>query len=385
MPPFEMSPLALLLVLAQNPPAGPQVAPAGPAPAGPSNGPPAASSNASARANGSGSAADYGMVDQVVQIVNEDMMTQRKFVTAMRMQNRGKPIASVEERNRLEQEVHEISVKAALRVQAGQDMGLDPAQVDRNARSYIEDQRARFGQEKFADLLQQSGMTLYEYQEWIRDRLYSTFWENYVTGSGSLGQGSRPSRDRYVRPGYMRYRYEQCVDNPDHLGEIGGHDQLVVVQQLILDPKAPTVGGLDAARTLAEDLRRRILGGEEMTGLVDLYGAGAKVNHGISEPPFVESRLSKIDPTLGAFVAESKPGDVSEVQEFKIRDHDLVRIVRFVDRLPVVVPQLTSLEVQKMLEKGVKTEISEWRKEQAYNVLYRSSYVWPSTYEAPPR
>ena len=319
---------------------------------------------------------DLRMVDQPVQIVNEDMMTQRKFVTAMRFQNRGKPIANAEERDRLEQEVHAISVKAALRVQAGQDMGLDPAQVDRNARSYIEDQRARYGQEKFAELLQASQMTLYEYQEWIRDRLYSTFWENYVTGTGSLGQGSRPSRDRYVRPGFMRYRYEQCVESPELLHQIGGQDQSVIVQQLILDPKAPSVGGLEAARTLAEDLRRRILGGEDMTALVDLYGA-SKANHGISEPPFVESRLAKIDPTLGAFIAASKPGDLSEVQEFKIRDHDLVRIVRFIDRLPVVVPQLTSLDTQKLIEKGLRTDMAEWRKEQAYSVLFRSSYVWP--------
>jgi hypothetical protein len=384
-----MSPLALFLALAQSPPAGPQAAPAGP-----SNAPAASSSNASARANGASSASDLGMVDQVVQIVNEDMMTQRKFVTAMRMQNRGKPPQSLEERARLEQEVHEISVKAALRVQAGQDMGLDPAQVDRNARSYIEDQRAHFGQEKFAELLQQSGMTLYEYQEWIRDRLYSTFWENYVTGTGSQGQGSRPSRDRYVRPGSMQYRYEQVVENPELLHQIGGHDQSVIVQQLILDPKSlpqlgvdpksPPASGLEAARAIAEDLRRRILGGEDMTALVDLYGA-SKTNHGISEPAFVESRLSKIDPTLGAFVAQSKPGDVSEVQEFKIRDHELVRIVRFVDRLPMVVPQLNSLDVQKMLEKGMRTEMAEWRKEQAYNVLFNSSYVWPAKYEAPPR
>jgi hypothetical protein len=372
-----MSLLALLLVLTQSPPAN-----AREAQAGPSNGPNPSSSRlangpnppANAPANGAAPAAETAMVDQVVQIVNEDMMTQRKFVIAMRMQNRGRPPANVEERDRLEQEVHAISVKSALRVQAGQDMGLDPAQVDRNARAYIEDMRARMGQAEFADQLQKSQMTLYEYQEWIRDRLYSTFWENYVTGTGSLGQGTRPSRDRYVRPGFMRYHYDQCVDHPELLYQIGGHDQSVIVQQLILDPKSS--GGPEATHAQAEDLRRRILGGEDMTGIVDLFGA-TKANHGISEPPFVESRLAKIDPTLGAFVAASKPGDVSEVQDFKIRDHDLVRVVRLVDRLPVIVPELSSLEVQKQIEKELKADMAEWRKDQAYNVLFRSSYVWP--------
>jgi hypothetical protein len=48
----------------------------------------------------------------------------------------------------------------------------------------------------------------------------------------------------------------------------------VILQQLILDPKE--VGGVDAAKTLAGDLRRRILGGEDMSELVERYGASRR-------------------------------------------------------------------------------------------------------------
>jgi len=327
--------------------------------------------------NGGSRTADLHLLDEVVQIVNEEMLTSRKFIRAMYMENRGKPFASEEERMRLEQRVHENSVKYALRIQAGQDMGLDAAQVDREARAYIERRRDELGPVEFADMLRRSSMTLFEFQEWIRDRLYSDFWENYITGTGSIGQDARTSRDRYVRPGQLAFRYGQCIEHPELLHEIGGRYQSVVLQQLILDPRLASDPA--AQRIQAEDLRRRILDGEDMSELVDRYGfESSKRNHGVIEPNPVEKMIARADPTLGAFVAGAKPGDLSEVMEVKARDRTLLRIVRLVDRLPAVVPELSAIEVQKKLEKGLRTDLSNWRLDQAFRVLYRSSYVWPT-------
>jgi hypothetical protein len=320
--------------------------------------------------------AESRVVDEVVQIVNEDMLTSGTFLRAMRIENQGKPIPR-DQAGRIEQKVHENSVKYALRIQAGQDMGLDPAQVDREARAHIEDMRDKMGPTEFAETLRRSSMTLYEYQEWIRDRLYSSFWENYITGSGSVGQGARPSRDRFVRPGFVRFRYQQCLEHPQLLPEIGGRDQSVILQQLILDPKE--VGGVDAAKTLAGDLRRRILGGEDMSELVERYGA-LKANHGMNEP-HPEALIAKADPALGIFIAEAKPGELSEVQEFTARGRTGVRIARLIERLPAVVPELSSIEVQKKLAQGARKDLSDWRLDQAFKVLFRASYVWSPSEE----
>lgn len=374
------STLALVLALAQGPPANGGSPTNGTAPTGgtaPANGSSPAGDDPPA--SGSPSAADLHPYDEVVQIVNENMLTKRTFIRAMYFESQGRGFADEREQMKSQQKVQENTVKTALRVQAGQDMGLDAAQVDREARNWIESRRELLGQDAFAEMLKKSSMTLYEYQEFIRDRLYSEFWENHITGSGPVGQGERQSRDRYVRPGYVLFRYREFVKHPEALQRIGGRDQSVVLQQLILDPKE--FGGLEGARTMAADLRRRIQDGADMSELVDRYAA-LKTNHGIADP-HPEALVAQADPGLAGFVSEAKPGDLSEVLEFTTKGRTGVRIVRLVDRLPALVPEITSIDVQKKLEKGLKTELSEWRKDQAYRVLYRSSYVWPSSEDRP--
>ncbi len=325
-------------------------------------------------ASGASAAADQKVYDEVVQIVNENMLTKRTFIRAMYFESQGHGFANEREQMKSQQKVQANTVKTALRVQAGQDMGLDPAQVDREARNWIESRRELLGHDAFAEMLKKSSMTLYEYQEFIRDRLYSEFWENHVTGSGPVGQGERQSRDRFLRPGYVLFRYREFVKHPEALQRIGGRDQSVVLQQLILDPKE--FGGVEGARTMAADLRRRILDGWDMSELVDRYAA-LKTNHGIADP--LPEALVATDPGLAGFVSDAKPGDLSEVLEFTNKGRTGVRIVRLVDRLPALVPEISSIDVQKKLDKDLKTELSEWRKDQAYRVLYRSSYVWPSS------
>ena len=317
-------------------------------------------------------------LDRVVQIVNEDSLTSLTFLRAMRMENDWKPFANENEFRRSEQRVRDNSVRYALKIQGGQDMGLDPNEIERRTKSFVDDTRERMGAAEFAEMLHKRSITLFEYHEWVKDQIFSRFWENYVTGSGSLGQ-ARQSRDRYVRPGYIGFRYRECVGHEELLPEIGGSGRRVVVQQLLIDPNA--AGAPDASgaaltsRALAEDLRARIAGGEDMSELVDRYGA-SKANHGISDPPFLEARLAKLDPALAAFVAASEPGALSEVEEFRIKDKTFWRVVRFLERRPAVVPDFASVEVQKKLEEGVKTYLSEWRLDQALKTSFRSSYVW---------
>ncbi len=269
-------------------------------------------------------------------------------------------------------------MKDALQVQAGQDMGLDPAQVDRQVRDWITRLKEKKGSAEFAGGLKESGLTLFEFQDMQRDELLAMFWDNYITGNGSVG-AARQSRDRFVRPGYLQYAFRECLKHQELLPVIGGHEQSVVLQLLHVDPKSS--GGLDPSRTLAEDLRRRIADGEDMGDLVEKYDAShdSKQKRGIIDP-LRESSLLQADPALGAFVAEAKPGDVSQVQEHKSKGLTYWRIVRLVERSPAVVPDLASTEVQKKLDKRVKEDLEGWRREQAFKLLYRTSYVWPAEY-----
>jgi hypothetical protein len=358
-----------VLSLAQDP---------APAPQGPVQGPePPPSSSAPAEAPAATpEPEDWHELDEPVHIVNEDMLTWRKLQREMWRRNHVRPFHTQADAQESEKELRVESVKSALQVQAGQDMGLDPAQVDRQVKDWIARMMEKKGPVEFAEALKEEGLTLYEFQDQQKDRLLAMFWDNYITGNGSVG-AARQSRDCYVRPGSLQYAFHECIKHQELLPVIGGHAQSVVLQLLMIDPQAN--GGADASRALAEDLRQRILDGEDMGALVERYDATevSRQRRGLTEP-LREAGLMQARPDVGAFVAGAKPGDVSPVLEYTSKGHTYLRIVRLVDRNAAVVPDLGSTEVQKKLDKRVKEDLANWRREEAFKVLYRSSYVWPN-------
>jgi hypothetical protein len=320
-------------------------------------------------------ASDAGWRDlnRVAQIVNEEMLTSRAIVHSIVRENQRRHFANEGEAQEAETQFRLDHVKAALAVQAGQDLGLEPAQVDRRVKDYLERMKEELqGSAGMAAYLKNKDMTLLEEQDQDRDMLYARFWSNYVTGEGPVGD-ARQSRDRFVSPSYMRYSYRQCLEHPERLREIGGKGQEVVLQQLDIDPQS--AGGPEQGRALAEELRRRIVDGEDMGDLVERYGA-MKNRRGMNEP-LEESRLRRFDSAVGAFLVEAKPGDVSDVMEYKRKDSMRFRIWRLVERTTAVVPDLTVFVVQKRLADRIQKDLSDWRREQAYGVLSRASYVWP--------
>lgn len=355
---------------------------AAPAPQGPVQGPePPPASSAPAETPASAATPgpeDWHDLDELVHIVNEDVLTLRKLEREMWRRSHGGHFRTPAEAQEAERELRVDSIKSALEVQAGQDMGLDPAQVDRQVKDWIGRMMEKKGPVEFAEALKEEGLTLFEFQDQQKDRLLAMFWDNYITGSGSVG-AARQSRDCYVRPGSLQYAFRECIKHQELLPVIGGHAQSVVLQLLLIDPQSN--GGMDASRALAQDLRQRILDGEDMGALVERYDAteASRQRRGLTEP-LREIDLTKAWPDVGAFVAGAKPGDVSDVLEYTSKGRTLWRIVRLVDRNAAVVPDLGSTDVQKMLDKRVKKDLADWRREEAFKVLYRSSYVWPSEY-----
>ena len=63
-------------------------------------------------------------------IVNEEMLTARTLLRDLARINRRRPLADESEWREAEREVRTERVKDALRVQAGQDLGFDPAEVE---------------------------------------------------------------------------------------------------------------------------------------------------------------------------------------------------------------------------------------------------------------
>ena len=338
----------------------------------PPQGPPPAAEPASEAAD------DWHDFDQVILVINEDMLTSRSLQREFFHAIRSNPVKDEAERREKVREIHVEHVKSALQVQAGQDMGLDPKEIDRRVKDYIDRRKEDVGSDVFAANLKESSLTLYEFQDIVRDRLYALFWDNYVTGNGTVGQG-RQERDRFIRPGYLSYCYRKCLENPQFLSVIGGKEQTVVLQQLFLDPDS--AGGAEKGRALAEDLRQRILEGTDMGDLVERYDERkeSKSSRGMTEP-LMESRVRQFGPGIGEFITGAKPGDVSPVLEYKAKSHTFLRIVRLVERSPAVVPELSGAEVQKNLTTFARKDWEKQRRDQAIRDLFHASYVWPPEY-----
>lgn len=321
-------------------------------------------------------AADEGWkaLDRVVIIVNDEILTQRDIGRELWLIDKRQGLNDDEARVE-EKRIRARRVREMIRVQAGQDMGLPAAQVERSARDYIERDLDRFGssQEK-ARHLQEMDMTFREREEQVKDAFYARAWDNYVTGEGAVAADGRPSRDRFVRPGYLGFAWNTFVERPELMPRIGGKPQTVVLHYVLVDPRA--VGGEEQGRALALQIRQRVVEGEDMRDVVEKQGGGA-LRQTLTEP-LEEVPLARLYPEIGRFLADAKPGDLSDVLSYRGKDRDLLQIVRLVERTAAVAPDFGSAEVQQRIADRVRDDLAEWRLEMAYRIVLRDSYVWPS-------
>lgn len=313
-------------------------------------------------------------LDRVVVIVNEDIFAQRALQKdLLRIKNK----QGLEGKNALQQAQNEVltqRVREKLWVQAGQDMGVDAAQVQRLVKNQLEGLEERYdGVVGLSEYLQSRDLDSNSAREQLEQDLYSDLYDRYITGSGPTALG-RISRDTYVRPGLLRFHYNTVLANRQGLAQISGQPQTVVLQFLILDPQQ--FDDLEKAHELAQQLRQRIVDGEDMGQLNDRYG-GAKRNQGLTEP-FDEARVAQVDAAIGEFLRDARPGDVSEVMEYRTGDRSTWRIVRLVDRTPAQIPEFESVKVQKSLLRTIEDVRREYRREEAFKRLIKGSYIWPS-------
>jgi hypothetical protein len=270
-------------------------------------------------------------------------------------------------------------VMRALEVQAGQDMGLDPKLVTRQVSDNVEMlTRERFkGVAGLADYMQSKDIDSIELREQLKNQIYAEIWEKSITGEAAV-PGSRISRDRFVRPGILKYYYENGIQQPENVEQIGGKQQEVVLQYLFIDEAQ--YGGAEQARGMLTTLRQRIVDGEDMSDICEHYSAvhSAKKDRGLM-PARPEARFADLDPAIGTFLASAKPGDVSDLMPYTSEDRKhFWRIVKLIERTPAVLPDLHSRDVQQKLLKRIQDDFDGVRKGVALEQLFRASYVWPT-------
>jgi len=311
--------------------------------------------------------------DRVMMVVNQDIITERQLWRDLARTNRDHPLKDDSEKRAAQEQILTERVKARLSVQAGQDLGLDEKLVDRN----VQDRMQRIiasknGVASMSKFLEEKDMTLQEMRTVLREEIYSSVWQDSVTGDGG-GGGGRPKNDRFVRPGLLGFHYNNVVLKPEAYAALGGKPESFVLQTLLLD--GDRYGGTDAAMKLALELKKRIEGGEDMGALVEQYSVSIE-KKGVSEPADLGS-LTRFDARVGDFAAKAKAGDVSDVLPLQRTNKTYLRLVRLLDHTPAVKPDMTSAEVQAKITMSARKDLEDYRLGRALQVLLKASYVWP--------
>lgn len=339
--------LLLLACLAQDP------APIGPAPA-------------------TVPARPWRNVDRIVMVVNQDIITESQLLRDLKQLARTRKLTTETEQRAAEMQILGDRVRQRLRVQAGAILGVDEKLIDARVADSLEQMRKRengvVGLAKFLESRDVSGPDV---RRLLRDDIYDQVYRDGVTGDapGPLG---RVTADRFVRPGSLILLYQQAIERPTEMEALGGSVGRVKFQQIAVD--VAQAGGPEAARDLARSLAARIEAGEDM-GVLARQQGGASDSDGVTEVE--EARLRDLFPDIASFTSRAEPGQLSSPIESAPRGKPVIRIVRFLERKPAVVPEFANADIQKTLRERAQERLEQYRLESGYTALLRASYVWP--------
>lgn len=191
-------------------------------------------------------------------------------------------------------------VTQELEVQAGQDLGLDPARIEGAVRQTLETRRRELGPKQYRDFLQSEGVDGIQIGVQQQDAIYRQAWIAKQLGYDTTGE--RPIRDRYVRPGEMRAIYHTNKDGMGTPARVRFQDLLVPVEAL--------GGDVERTRALVKTAREQALGGEPFDNLVEEFGFSNQEALGVTD--WLEARRLS-DDGLRAFALEQPVGSYTEV------------------------------------------------------------------------
>lgn len=310
--------------------------------------------------------------DGVALTVNHDLLTVRGVTRDLVRWRRENPGATEAQLRATEAELVRERVKQFLRTQGGEDMGIAEEIVQRRVRDNMDRIQARqngwVGMSKF---LASRDMTTDELKTMLRSQMLGELWEDAVTGKGPAA-GQRPVADRHVRPGRLKFLHREAQQSDDALAALGGAPERVRIQQIVLDPAR--LGGLQAARALADEIRAKLAAGVPFDELVAAHSAQPD-NRGIGE--YETLRIVRIEPALGEFLSGAKAGDTSAPVAGA---RGVLRIVRLLERVPRSVPEFGELATQKKMAERDQQAADLRRLGRAYEHRMAGSWVWPQEY-----
>ena len=278
----------------------------------------------------------------------------------------GIKIGSDEERAGYLREALAPVILQELETQAGEDLGLDPARVERAVRLTLDERRRELGPQHYRDFLQEEGEDAIGIGLKQTDSIYRQAWIGKQLGYDNTGT-ERPIRDRYVRPGELRAIYRT---NKNRLG-----DPARVRFQDLLFPVEAVGGDVERARAVVTNAREKALGGEDFDTLVEQWGFSNQEALGVTE--WLEAPRLR-DEYLRTFALEGEVGSYTEVLPIVERGETVAfHVVKLLEReegRPV--PGFEDQNVQAFLRREYMRDRDAKILDKARAQLDKSAYTW---------
>ena len=304
-------------------------------------------------------------LNNVALIVNEECVTsmdiQREvYFVARRNQI---PNDDLQGMKRVQVGVFSQLASSMLEQQAGQDLGFSPEQVERIADDQMEREKERAGSISLLaeDLARREKDSLTLRTE-TKSYIYGRLYRDAATGKGP-SPGGRPSVDHYVRPGrlYFEHRNQQLLQVENR--------KVQFTQLIVAEPE-----GLEPSRNLIEELRQRIVDGDDMGDLAERYGRANKGTRGQSD--FLQ--VSRLKEPFRSFLTHAEIGDLSEIHPFEHEGEVIGYIVIRVDDVQQPeLPEFSDRRNQQAFEKKVGESLEQQLILEGLETLAEAAYVWP--------
>jgi hypothetical protein len=338
--------------------------------------PQAAASQASA--NLAGPAGVWQPLNGVEAIINEEIITRSGLIQRLQWQISQGAVTTEAEYTRALLKGRDDEIIARLKVQAGQDMGLAPEEVER----LVDARRERLkeglgGALKMREWLRSEGLDSSRLNETISTALIGGVWEDAITGKGG-GLRGRPQADRFIRPGQLHASYLECLADENLWHLVGGQPAQYVLQTL--DLPLDEADGLAATMDMANSLRERAQAGGDFAALVDSYGR-ASAPGGYQRAHTAQDLKELLGEAAQKLIADGTIGGLSEVLPVLRADQVAgVRILRLARILPSEQPKgFLEPGVQRDLERLIQDGMDQSRVLEELRDLDRAAYVWPAT------
>lgn len=299
-------------------------------------------------------------IDGVAAVVNDEIVKESELqrLTKRLIERRQIPISTSGELDYWRELARQRLVLDRLEGQAGLRLGLAEEEVERIVESHLAKERKRVGLLAYVGDLEQAGLEAGDVQRDMRLQFYRDQWTRSVVGEETGAK--RPRRDRFVRPGEMRYLYGE-------LRELLGEPAEVRLEYLSL---VVPEDGAEAAAEEAEALLSRAERGESLLELSREVGLDR------CQSRVVNISLAQLDPALRDFAARAPRGSLSDL--FPFEDGSSITFFRLVDRREAG-PPLPFLDrtVQDELESRVLTSRDGYFLQRSRSDLIRSAYLEP--------